>query len=228
MSERNRTVAVYRNREVGFQEFTVPENERTTVLDALEYIRARIDPDLMYRHSCHHGSCGTCGCAVDGKFVLSCLTRLGDLEGDVVRVEPLPTMDHIGDLAVDPTKFFEEFPEGLTYLRPSEVNAKAERPEDVAEYTRFENCIECGLCVSTCPVTADFTGPAALAAIDREIEKHPEREDEMLDLADGKRGAAACERALNCSRVCPTGVYPAKHIAFLNRKLGKRRAAEKE
>ena len=37
---------------------------------------------------------------------------------------------------------------------------------------RFEDCIECAACVSACPVSgsdASFKGPAALAALEREL-----------------------------------------------------------
>ena len=47
-----------------YDTFEVTVGPRTTVLDALEIIRVDDDPSLMYRHSCHHASCGTCAHAV--------------------------------------------------------------------------------------------------------------------------------------------------------------------
>ncbi|HEY6709696.1 MAG TPA: 2Fe-2S iron-sulfur cluster-binding protein, partial [Actinomycetota bacterium] len=44
-----------------YDQFRVPAGPRTTVLDALLAIRRRQDPSLTVRHSCLHGSCGTCG-----------------------------------------------------------------------------------------------------------------------------------------------------------------------
>jgi len=46
-----------------------------------------------------------------------------------------------------------------------------------------------------------------------------EKVEELVSLAKNNRGVTLCERALNCSRVCPTGVYPARHIADLRRLL---------
>jgi succinate dehydrogenase / fumarate reductase iron-sulfur subunit len=43
-----------------FQEFTLDVDPDSSVLDALETIRLQQDSSLMYRHSCHHSSCGTC------------------------------------------------------------------------------------------------------------------------------------------------------------------------
>jgi succinate dehydrogenase / fumarate reductase iron-sulfur subunit len=63
-----------------------------------------------------------------------------------------------------------------------------------------------------------FKGPAALAAYGREIEKHPERASQLLPEIDTPDGVWACDRALQCSMVCPLEVYPAKHIAVLQRK----------
>lgn len=203
-----------------FDEFRVPVDERTTVLDSLEKIRAEQDDSLMYRHSCHHGSCGTCGMLVNGNRALACLTNVERLEAATVELRPLETMDHVGDLACDPSRLFTDFPEGATYLRESESVKEAEAPEEVGDrFERFEDCIECGLCVSSCPVQQSFMGPAALAAHRREIINRPERAEELYAAVNSDRGVWACERALNCSRVCPTGVYPAKHIALLQKKV---------
>ncbi len=141
----------------------------------------------------------------------------------VVELRPLDTMDHIGDLAVDPTRLFHDFPGDAGYLRPSEFNRESTPPEEIARFVRFENCIECGLCVSACPVIAvrKFTGPAALSAYNRELDKNPGRSDELLPQIDSPEGVWGCDRHLACSAVCPTGVYPAKQIAMLQRKIRK-------
>jgi succinate dehydrogenase / fumarate reductase iron-sulfur subunit len=203
--------------------FEVPCDSYTTVLDGLEYIRTRLDSSLMYRHSCHHGSCGTCGMVINGEKLLACTTNVLGLESDTVTVYPLPMFEHKGDLAVEPAGLFADFPTDADYRRESEYNKDARVPEEIEAYERFENCIECGLCVSACPVTSNWMGPAALAAYNRELEKHPERRDELLDQVDVDRGVWSCRRHLRCSAVCPTGVYPAKHIALLQRAARKRR-----
>lgn len=216
-------------------EFEVPVKNHTTVVDGLEWIKSRLDHSLMFRHSCHHGSCGTCGMLINGDQALACTTRVLDLveaaeeagTDTTVEVRPLQTMKHVGDLAVDPTPLFRDFPRSADYLRPSEFNKGSEVPEEISDqgYVRFENCIECGLCVSSCPVVAirEFMAPAALAAYHREIEKHGDRAEELLREVDSDRGVWGCDRHLECSRVCPTGVYPAKHIAMLQKKIRKAR-----
>jgi 3-hydroxyacyl-CoA dehydrogenase len=64
------------------------------------------------------------------------------------------------------TDFYRDFSPDWTYIRDSEWYPQATTPDEVDHYVRFENCVECGACVSACPVTAagDFyMGPAALA-----------------------------------------------------------------
>jgi succinate dehydrogenase / fumarate reductase, iron-sulfur subunit len=205
-----------------FQEFTVQTAPDASILDGLEKIRLEQDNTLMYRHACHHSSCGTCACRVNGEEKLACITKIGELGQDVITLTPLEGFKPIGDLVVDMTPFYEDLSEEWSYLRKSAESDSSPNPAGSRRFTRFENCIECGACLSACPVTeknAAFLGPAVLAALNCELQKSPQKESYLMSLADSKRGHHLCERALNCSRVCPTGVYPARHIADLRRRL---------
>ena len=95
---------------------------------------------------------------------------------------------------------------------------EATPPDELAGFVRLENCIECGACVSACPVE-DFLGPAVLAGLNRERLNRQRPEAALLELAAGERGVWKCQRALECSRVCPTAVYPARHIQELRNLL---------
>jgi succinate dehydrogenase / fumarate reductase iron-sulfur subunit len=221
---RNVTVRLYRFRpgqpqSARYDEATVAVEEGTTVLEVLETL-AGGDPSLMFRHSCHHASCGTCACRINGRERLACTTRILELESETVTVEPLGKLTRRGDLVVEPADFFRDFPPGLRTLRTSDAIPGAVPPEELTAYSRLENCIECGACVSACPVD-EFLGPAVLAALNREQANRPDSRARMLELAGGDRGAARCRRALECSRVCPAGVYPARHIEELRRDIGK-------
>ena len=196
--------------------FDVEYGKYTTILDALESLESTREKKVLYRHSCHHGSCGTCGAIANGERILMCTTRIVDF-GDKIDLDPLTPFPVIGDLAVDPSRLHGSFPRDRDYITAAEPPGTP--PAEIAGYVRFENCIDCGLCQSSCPVQSDFIGPAALAAYNREIEKHPERTEELLKRTGSDNGAPRCERALECSRTCPLGVYPARHIAELNRRL---------
>lgn len=203
-----------------FETFSLTVDAGVSVLDALEMIR---DPTLMFRRSCHHSSCGTCGMLINGEERLACVTRISELERNIITLEPLPGFPLLGDLAVDMTPFYKDIGEGWDYLREAEDPGGTNLPEGIGRFERFEDCIECGCCVAACPVSGEgktFMGPAALAALNRELQKTRGKDARaLLKEAGGERGERLCNRTLACSRVCPTGVYPARHILDLRTRL---------
>ena len=208
-----------------FQDFSLKIELDMSVLDALEKIRLEQDNTLMYRHSCHHSSCGTCACKINGKERLTCITKISDLDEDTITLTPLEGFKPIGDLVVDVTRFYKDYSGKWTYLRRSERMKSTRCPPGIKHFTRFENCIECGACISACPAAHNsnaFLGPAVLAAVNNELKKSPQKSEDLLSMAGSKRGERLCERAVNCSRVCPSKVYPARHIADLRRFLEKK------
>jgi len=206
----------------GFETFRLELGPGATVLEGLDVIRREQDPSLMYRHSCHHASCGTCACKINGTERLACVTAVRDLGTPEVVLEPLDGFPCLGDLAVDTAPLHRDLPPARAVLRASEVHPGAAPPEGIERFERFEDCIECGACVSSCPVSrkdSSFRGPAGLAALNREAVNRPHRSPRVLEQAGAEGGARRCERAVNCSRVCPAGVFPARHILDLVRAL---------
>ena len=218
-----------------YNEFQLDIEGNETVLKALDRVKREQDPSLVYRSSCHHGSCGTCGCRINDAERLACITTISDTLGDdagtpidvpVVKIEPLKKGISIADIAVGPEELIGNFPKDWSYVRESEVQSATEdlsgevsREASVEKYTRFEDCIECGLCVSACPMEGDFFGPAVLAAYGREGQKQPEKWVEIRDLIHTEQGVWGCEEAFECSKVCPTWVYPSRHIVDMKRLL---------
>ena len=203
-----------------FQIFRLEVDEHMSVLDALEKIRLEQDASLMYRHSCHHSSCGSCACKINGREALTCVTKVLELGTDSVRLEPLEGFRKLGDLVVDMTGFYEHIDNEWDYLRESESIKFSALPEGLTSFRRLKTCIECGSCVSACPeshANSPFMGPAAMAALNNELHKSPEKRKALLRSARGPHGERWCERAIACSRVCPTKVAPAKHIAELRK-----------
>jgi len=201
-----------------FDPFEVPVGPRTTVLDALRWIQLHRDGSLALRHSCFHASCGTCGMQVNGREVLGCVT-LADPLGSTITVEPLANIPVLTDLVVDMGHVFDRFPDEIGTVRVSEELPHASPPDGIDAYERFEDCIECGLCLSACPVSATsdaYVGPAALAAAQRLLEEprgvDPER---ILDWADDPMGAWRCHAAFECTEACPSNVRPAERIMAL-------------
>ena len=208
-----------------YQEFSLEANPDISVLDALELIRLKQDSTLMYRHSCHHSSCGTCACKINGRERLTCTTKIKELKEGPIRLAPLDGFKVSGDLVVDISPLYDDISEDWRYLKKSDKGKATQLPDGIKEFERFENCIECGACISACPAAHKnnyFIGPAGLAALNNELKKSSHKSEGLLETASSASGERLCERALNCSRVCPTEVYPARHISELRKLLAKR------
>ena len=208
-----------------FDDFDVEVEPGGTVLDALLEIRRRQDPSLVVRHSCMHASCGTCGVRVNDREVLACDAKLADLPaGRPIKVQPLANQRLVADLATDMVDFYARFdPAGMPPVRAAEVGAEIEPPEAVRTFMRFENCIECGLCLSACPVARtnrDYIGPAALAAAARVVDEPRGQElGPVLALAAEPDSVWRCHDAMECTAVCPSAVDPAMAILTLRRHI---------
>jgi len=82
-----------------FQNYSVPFSEGLTLLGALRYIAADLDPTLAFRDNhCGRGVCTACLVKVDGSVQRACCTLLSP--GSAYRVEPANTAV-IRDLAVE-------------------------------------------------------------------------------------------------------------------------------
>jgi len=203
-----------------YDTFTVEIRPDETVLDGIERIWAFQDRSLTFRHACHHASCGSCAMRVNGVEKLSCVTYIQDVttDGGVLVVEPLRNFPVVSDLVVDVSSMFHRLQEvGMPIVR------SAEPLGEPGEFNRYEDCIECGMCISACPVmltSSQYLGPAALAAADRLV-KEPRGAEipAVLRLVDDENGCWRCHTAFECSEVCPSNVYPAEAIMALRRRL---------
>ena len=161
-----------------------------------------------------------------------------------LRLDPLRNFPIVSDLVVEVSAFFQRMSAaGMTITREAEpslplsvddlavtrVSPKpVELPENLSRFNRFENCIECGICMSACPTMATderFFGPAGLAAIYRARQKSANPSDvaHLLGLADGEHGVWRCHSAFECTASCPQAVDPARKIMALRRELIVRR-----
>jgi succinate dehydrogenase / fumarate reductase iron-sulfur subunit len=86
-----------------FDAFTLEVDPDEYVLDGVERIWAFEDRSLVFRHACHHSTCGACGMRVNGVEKLTCITPIREVtqNGGTLRVEPLRNFPVISDLAVD-------------------------------------------------------------------------------------------------------------------------------
>jgi succinate dehydrogenase / fumarate reductase iron-sulfur subunit len=205
------------------------DRKRDTVLDVIERAWAEVDPTLVFRHACHHASCGTCTIRVNGRERLPCITPLASVwDGrSALTVEPIRNVPAIADLATDPTEQLDRMTTlRFPYVRTVESEVRS-AVGDVLDADvlaeRFEDCLECLACVSACPVASGdpaYLGPAVLAAAHRIVEE-PRHEDarHVLDLVDTDHGVWQCRSVWACSAVCPSSVDPASRIMDLRRWL---------
>lgn len=211
----------------GWADFTVTVPDDAYVLDALEAAE-RQDSTLLFQHACHHASCGSCGLRVNGRERLACVTRVAEVarRGRAVKLEPLRNLPLLGDLLVDHQTLFSRIDEiDLPPIRAAETGdvILSREPAKNPQPMRFENCIECGLCVSACPVAGSdlsYWGPAALAAAARVVAEPRGRDAaSVLKLVDDEHGLWRCHGAFECTEVCPAAVDPAGLIMGLRQRL---------
>jgi succinate dehydrogenase / fumarate reductase iron-sulfur subunit len=213
---------------------TVPD--AANMLDAIEQVWDKHDRDLMFRHACHHASCGTCAVRLNGREVLPCIVPVRDYSsGKPISIEPLRNFDVVGVLVVDVTGFFQKQEAShFVITRPTEDSLDGKPiahtagldPESAptVPLNRFENCVECGICLSACPTMAadhKFFGPAGLAAIHRQLDKTTDDNERtrLLQLADDEQGVWRCHSAWECTEACPQEVFPAEAIMALRREI---------
>lgn len=207
------------------QEFTVTAGPHATLLDALREIRSHQDSSLTLRYSCCHSSCGTCGMRMNGREVLACVTPLADAGPGPILVEPLANARVEHDLVVDMRDLYDQLePTGRPLVRQD--TSLAVTTEETGAFARFEDCIECGLCVSACPIAGSdplYLGPAALSAAWRSVaEPRGVDPEAVLAWADDEQGCWRCHVSFECTEACPAGVDPAGAIMALRGELGKR------
>ena len=213
-----------------FQDFKLTVNPDEYVLDAVERVWAFHDRSLCFRHACHHSTCGACAMLVNGVEKLTCITPIRAVvrHGGTIRLEPLRNFPVISDLVVDMGMFYQNMDE----VKASQVLALNEArkayepryPADEEDYERLADCIECGMCISACPVAltaADYLGPAVLAGAQQTLYCGYDRA--VAKAVDSASGAWRCHSAYECSEVCPSHVDPGWRIMALRRNLIGRR-----
>ena len=213
------------NTEPKFDEFKIPYQKWTTVLDAILEVKKHLDHSVGVRYSCRQASCGSCGMKINGRPSLACFTKLSELKSNVVTVEPMNNFPIIRDLVVGFERMFSAHKRIKPYIINEESEIKPgkkeflQTPEDVEKYIQFAGCIKCGLCNSACPTMAtdsSFVGPQALAQAYRYVaDSRDKGKDNRLKIIDDSHGIWRCHFAGSCSQVCPKGVDPAMGIQLL-------------
>src|ERR687887_2233327 len=204
-----------------FQGYEVPVRKDWVVLDALNYIKDRLDGSLSYRWSCRMGVCGSCGMMVNGEPKLTCATFLSHYLPGPMRVEPLRYFPVMRDLVIDMTDFMGKLQSVKPWIvrkeeKPLSQGEYLQTPEELDIYKQFSMCINCMLCYAACPVYGldpQFIGPAAIALAQRyNMDSRDQGSQQRLDILSQHEGIWGCTFVGECTKVCPKNVDPAGAI----------------
>ncbi|NJL08661.1 MAG: succinate dehydrogenase iron-sulfur subunit [Methylacidiphilales bacterium] len=199
------------------------------VLDALIWIKNKIDPTLTFRRSCREGICGSCAMNIDGTNTLACTKGMDEVKG-VIKIYPLPHMPVVKDLVPDLTGIYAQHAAIEPWLKtvtPPPEKEWIQTHDDRAKLDGLYECILCFCCTTSCPSywwNADrYLGPAVLLQAYRWlIDSRDEFTGERLDHVEDPFRLYRCHTILNCSKACPKGLNPAKAIAEIKRMLVER------
>jgi fumarate reductase iron-sulfur subunit len=204
-----------------FETFEVPCRKDWVVLDALNYIKDRLDGTLSYRWSCRMGVCGSCGMMVNGEPKLTCATFLTHYLPGPVRVEPLRYFPVVRDLVIEMTDFVVKLQSVKPWIvraeeKPLSEGEYLQTPEQLDNYKQFSMCINCLLCYAACPVYGldqHFIGPAAIALAQRyNQDSRDQGASERLSILSQHEGIWGCTFVGECTKACPKHVDPAGAI----------------
>ncbi len=190
------------------------------VLDALIWIKSKIDPTLTFRRSCREGICGSCSMNIGGTNTLACTQHTGEIKGPV-KIYPLPHLPVVKDLVPDLSTFYAQHAFIEPWLQtetPAPEKERLQLPQDRAKLDGLYECILCACCSTSCPSywwNGDrYLGPAALLQAYRWLaDSRDEAAGERLDNVEDPFRLYRCHTILNCAKACPKGLNPAKAIA---------------
>ncbi|MGB0718066.1 MAG: succinate dehydrogenase iron-sulfur subunit [Alphaproteobacteria bacterium] len=200
------------------------------VLDALLWIKNKVDSTLTLRRSCREGVCGSCAMNIDGTNTLACTKFLSDIKGEA-RVYPLPHMPVVKDLVPDLNQPYAQYASIEPWLKSDSAAPTRERlqsPEEREKLDGMWECILCFSCSTSCPSywwNGDrYLGPAILLQAYRWIaDSRDEATGERLDALEDPFRLYRCHTIMNCTKTCPKGLNPAKAIAEIKKLMVERR-----
>jgi fumarate reductase iron-sulfur subunit len=193
-------------------------DENLTLLEALNYIKTKIDASLSFSAGCRSGVCGSCAVRVNGTEELACAYKLSD--GDLI--EPLNNLPVLRDLIVDVDKMMQYNLKAKAWSSDNSTN-QAVTPEQAEANEVQSDCILCGSCFSACPVYAineEFIGPFALTRSWRYVADAREQDTQEKIEVIQSNGMWDCTLCNECVPVCPQGIAPKQDIAMLRSKSG--------
>jgi succinate dehydrogenase / fumarate reductase iron-sulfur subunit len=199
------------------------------VLDAIIWIKNKIDSTLAFRRSCREGVCGSCAMNIDGYNTLACTLAIDDVKAPV-KIYPLPHMEVVKDLVPDMTVFYAQYASIEPWLQTDTPPPEGEWRQSHEDRTKLDGlyeCILCACCTTSCPSywwNGDrYLGPATLLQSYRWIvDSRDEATGERLDGLEDPFRLYRCHTIMNCAQTCPKGLNPAKAIVEIKKLMVER------
>jgi succinate dehydrogenase/fumarate reductase iron-sulfur protein len=185
------------------------------ILDALLYVRERLDATLGFRYACRAGMCGACAVVVNGKEALACQLPVAALGTPEVRVAPLRGLPVLRDLVCDMEPFFAGWKRAHAALQPDAPARDTPRTMPPGEPRRAliegqNGCLTCGACDSACAdsLGGDHArGPAALnRVLMLVLDERDARSRERLSTIAPETARLRAYAQSGIDDVCPVGI----------------------
>lgn len=197
-----------------YETYEVAFEKGDRILDVLIRVKEDLKQDVAFRWSCKNRICGSCSVMVNGKPKLLCWD---EAQSEMI-IEPLPNFPIIKDLVIDRSEYDARIQNLKPYLEPKEpISIIGEispetlfilKHKDIEQTLKFQECIECLLCVAVCPTTdggnAKFPGPAALVRL-AQYAFDPRDKLSRSDIAFDDH-IYDCTKCFSCEKVCPVNI----------------------
>jgi len=196
------------------------------VLDAIIWIKSKIDSTLTFRRSCREGVCGSCSMNINGLNTLACTHAIDDFKAPIA-IYPLPHLDVVKDLVPDMANFYAQHASIQPWLKTESPTPEKEWLQSKEEREKLDGlyeCILCACCSTSCPSywwnPERYLGPATLLQAYRWIaDSRDEATGERLDELEDPFRLYRCHTILNCAKACPKELNPAKAIAEIKKMM---------
>ena len=199
------------------------------VLDALIWIKNKIDPTLTFRRSCREGVCGSCAMNIDGTNTLACTKAMDEIKG-AVQIYPLPHQPVVKDLVPDLTNFYAQYASIEPWLQTVSPTPEKEWKQSHEDRAKLDGALRVHpvrLLLDLVPELLvelrPLLGPAALLQAHRWIvDSRDEATGERLDNLEDPFRLYRCHTIMNCAKACPKHLNPAKAIAEIKKMMVER------
>jgi succinate dehydrogenase / fumarate reductase iron-sulfur subunit len=204
------------------------------ILDALIWIKNKIDPTLTFRRSCREGVCGSCAMNIDGTNTLACTRGADEVKHDTIRIYPLPHQPVIKDLVPDLTNFYAQHAAVQPYLQTVFGGAREGMASDQGRPRQARRPLRVHpvrLLLHRLPELlvelGALHGPGRAAAGTPLADRHAdEKTGERLDDLEDPFRLYRCHTIMNCAKACPKSLNPAKAIAEIKAMMVERQVID--